>query len=222
MISLAVLALLAVATNVAHAGDAGQFVVELGALLNARIDPIVDPGNTADKGHAHTIFGANNFRNQLNTHAQITGAECTSAMIQADKSNYWIPTLFWINGNGEYEAAWLKGARAYYMIQDNTKTEPFPEGFRMISGTATTRTRSDKTVGISYNTPFANLAEYLPNNTNSGTTNLPAWQFTFKIQFPACGTGALDSPDHFSHMAWPLNANNQPDPQFGIKCPTSR
>ncbi|KAL1409789.1 hypothetical protein Q8F55_003786 [Vanrija albida] len=202
----------------------GQFAVDLTGLLNQRIDPIIDPGNVKDNGHLHTIFGANNFGNKLNTFAQMQKATCTTAVVQADKSNYWIPSLMFVNPDGTYEPTWFQGSRAYYMVTNLTQTEPFPEGLRMISGTAASRLPGPKTHGIHIDSTIFNgggnkaLGLNLPNPKYEDRG--PPDQIKLKIQFPGCGTGALDSPDHFSHMAWPLNGANQFDPQFGFKYPT--
>jgi hypothetical protein len=220
MILYSVLALLATSAKVVTAGT-GQFAIDISALLTARMDPIIDPGNDKDVGHVHTIFGASNFRSQPNTHDQMQAAKCTSAMVGADKSNYWVPTLFWKNPNNEYEAAYLQGARAYYVIGDSDKTEPFPDGLRMISGSAINRGRSEKSMGISFVTAESDIGPYLPNNTNTATGNTPSRQFAYHIRFPPCGTGELDSADHFSHMSW-LHDVNGPSAWGGDRCPDSK
>ncbi|KAL1410676.1 hypothetical protein Q8F55_004695 [Vanrija albida] len=220
MFTSSLYSVLAILATGAHVVSAGQFAVDLGALLTARIDPLVDPGNDRDIGHVHTVFGASNFRSQINTPDEMRAAKCTSAVTTADKSNYWVPTLFFKNPEGEYEAAYLQGARAYYNVNPNDKTEPFPDGLRMISGTGGNRAWTEKSIGVAFGTLEDRMGPYLPNNTNTKLGSTPSNQFQYHIRFPSCGNGELDSPDHFSHMAWQRD-HNGPTAWGGGSCPES-
>lgn len=84
----ALLSLLAILPLPASAVDLDHTrFVSIFPIVAGRIDPIVNPGKVA--GHVHTIYGANNVRDVLNTPAEYSRASCTSATISADKSLYW-------------------------------------------------------------------------------------------------------------------------------------
>jgi len=102
--------------------------------LVERSDPIVTPGEVS--GHVHSILGGNAFAQTMNN-GTAESSTCTTAKVTVDKSNYWIPRLFYHDkaantftnvGNG--------GLLAYYMQRhnDNEPIVAFPAGFRMVAG----------------------------------------------------------------------------------------
>lgn len=208
--------------------DGGLFHADLGPVAQGRIDPIVNPGRFA--AHAHTIFGASNFRNVLNTPAEQHNAGCTSASFSVDKSNYWIPTLYFINSAGKYEPVAARGGRAYYLIRGD-KNVAYPDGFRVVAGTANNRAVDDvRKAGVGYhcsehaNGP-AKFNLYLPNGT---FTSVGCEDMVTRVTFPSCGWAnqSLDSWDHSSHMTYPLNGPQGDglmyyDPFSGKDCPAS-
>ncbi|WOO80420.1 uncharacterized protein LOC62_03G003938 [Vanrija pseudolonga] len=208
--------------------DGGLFHADLGPVAQGRIDPIVNPGRFA--AHAHTIFGASNFRNVLNTPAEQHNAGCTSASFSVDKSNYWIPTLYFINSAGKYEPVQAHGGRAYYLIRGD-KNVAYPDGFRVVAGTANNRAADDvRKAGVGYhcsehaNGP-AKVNLYLPNGM---FTSVGCEDMVTRVTFPSCGWAnqSLDSWDHSSHMTYPLNGPQGDglmyyDPFSGKDCPAS-
>lgn len=87
----------------------------------------------------------------------------------------------------------LGGARIYYFTKA-TNIQPFPEGFRMISGTAMARNVSDtKSMGVMISCDHGLQTKFLPNATShpGGCSTI-----SMAIYFPSCGNGALDSTDH--------------------------
>jgi len=106
---------------------------------------------------------------------------------------------------------------ADYQSQGMQNLNPYPEGFRMIAGLATRRdVGSQATVGV--------RLEFDNGPTNLGNrffmNNTAPTSMRTRIFFPNCGLAnqALDSPDHFSHMAyalhgndWAVNGNRCPD-----------
>ncbi len=62
-----------------------------GALVTARMDPIVSPGGPS--GHVHAIQGGNAFALTM-TDDQALSSTCTSSLVKNDKSNYWTPSLY--------------------------------------------------------------------------------------------------------------------------------
>ncbi|KAJ6577584.1 hypothetical protein B0H19DRAFT_1120494 [Mycena capillaripes] len=169
-------------------------------ITTERIDPIVNSGKVS--GHVHTIAGGSNFRTTTNT-SYLRQSECTSSPIKEDKSNYWAPTLYFQWKNGSFTS--VTGSPVmYYLFSDTAGvTTPFPEDFRMLSGTPTLR---------SYNaSSYAQLAvTFLCLAFNGVTTKhneLPTGEcpsgIRAQINFPSCWDGVnSDSPDHKSHVAF--------------------
>lgn len=63
-----------------------------GALMEGRVDPIVNPG--VPSGHVHTIQGGNAFAMNMSENQALEQSTCTSSLIKNDKSNYWTPKLY--------------------------------------------------------------------------------------------------------------------------------
>jgi hypothetical protein len=174
-------------------------------VVQARIDPIIAPGSVG--GHVHNVYGASNFRTELNTFAESQNAECVSYSLQDDKSNYWAPMLYHIRPDGKYEPVTGGMARMYYKINGDD-VQPFPEGMRMITGRATDRNIWDERVkGLEFECSQGgnefSLNGWLPNGTSvpGGCDKL-----YLGISFPSCGWAnqSLDSWDHWSHLTWPV------------------
>ena len=103
-------------------------------LVNERLDPVVSPNALAS--HMHTVIGGSNFGAPCN-YADAIKSSCTSFPISIDKSNYWMPELYWINNNGSSFTPLGHPFRVYY-FRDNSSpndvTRPFPQGLRMLAG----------------------------------------------------------------------------------------
>lgn len=72
-----------------------------GRLMNERADPIVSPGAIA--GHVHQIAGGNAFDFDMDYDDTQTSA-CSSCPIKQDLSNYWTPSLYYMNQNGSFQS----------------------------------------------------------------------------------------------------------------------
>lgn len=156
-------------------------------------------------------------------------AECTTAAVTADKSNYWTPTLYYMHDNGTFEAMSPFNTRIYYFTTNETNMHPFPPGLRIVSGTAMSRDTSDiRMRGVELhcgNGAPDSFHPWLPNGTTfpNGCNDLHVG-----IRFPSCGlaSGALDSKNHFDHMTWPVQSLDYGDegPEYnpnGPLCPPS-
>lgn len=62
-----------------------------GFLTEGSLDPIVNPGGVS--AHDHGIMGGSNFGKTVNKE-DLLDSKCTTAKIANDKSNYWVPTLW--------------------------------------------------------------------------------------------------------------------------------
>ncbi|EJF58368.1 WSC-domain-containing protein [Dichomitus squalens LYAD-421 SS1] len=185
-------------------------------IVTTRLDPVISPN--AIGSHVHSIVGASRFQNVYDP-ADLVQSNCTTIPVQPDKSNYWadqntslftpIPTSFNI----------------YYLMRPGPMTESikaFPPGLRMVAGDPNRR---------SYNaSDFAQQAiSFVCLDFNADHSNDPDWDerpnffdhncpdgMRAQVFFPSCWDGVnLDSPDHTSHMAYPIQNYN------GGDCPDS-
>jgi hypothetical protein len=105
------------------------------SLVDAeRVDPIVSYGKIA--GHAHTVVGGNNF-SPISSAEDLSKSECTTCDVRADKSSYWVPTLYNYR-DGKYEKVRQIEMRAYYF--ENTGGMTWPKGFEAVFGDPKRRT----------------------------------------------------------------------------------
>ncbi|KAF3064392.1 hypothetical protein GL218_01852 [Daldinia childiae] len=102
-------------------------------LTEGPIDPVVNPGTEAT--HYHSIMGGSNFG--ISTKGDdLLSSECTTTTIKNDKSNYWVPSLFFQDPkDGSFEKVPLFYMNVYYFFEPTNSTiEPFPVGLKMLSG----------------------------------------------------------------------------------------
>ncbi|KAL7626013.1 hypothetical protein AAE478_002782 [Parahypoxylon ruwenzoriense] len=107
-------------------------------LTEGPMDPVVNPGEQAT--HYHSIMGGSNFG--ISTRGDdLLSSECTTATIKNDKSNYWVPTLFFQDPkDGTFEKVPLFYMNVYYFFEPTNSTiEPFPVGLKMLSGDSKAR-----------------------------------------------------------------------------------
>jgi hypothetical protein len=191
-------------------------------------DPLVFPGEPG-KSHLHVFFG-NTGTNAYSTAATIAGSgnsTCRGGI--ANRSAYWVPaTIDTRTGTpvkpaqaGMYYKNGYNGIRA-------DEIRPFPKGLRMIAGDAT----NSSTKG-----PWRFVCVY-PGGDNKEHREIPdcpvGSQLFQMVFFPQCWDGRnLDSPDHKSHMSYPVNRHcpeSHPVPipeitfniQYDVREPASR
>ncbi|KAI4213743.1 MAG: hypothetical protein LQ351_003709 [Letrouitia transgressa] len=104
-----------------------------GIIQSSRIDPVINPGSLSP--HAHKITGASNVDANSNFDS-LQKTKCTSCEVGADKSVYWTPILYYRHPNGSFEEVPNQGMAVYYEGRGDNRSaiQPFPPGFRMISG----------------------------------------------------------------------------------------
>ncbi|KAI9792686.1 MAG: hypothetical protein M1816_001785 [Peltula sp. TS41687] len=178
-------------------------------LVVERADPIISPGKVSS--HAHTILGGNGFGFNMDFQ-QARASTCSTCRVTADRSNYWVPSLYYQGQDGSFTSVkQVGGALIYYLHrtdpgQDEKTLVAFPEGFRMFAGDPTLRDYS------------ASVQQQAINFTCLGTTKeetlgLPNYNcpggLRAQVFFPSCWNGVdLDSPDHKSHIVYPTSANS--------------
>jgi hypothetical protein len=159
-------------------------------------DPIVFPG-LAGASHMHTFMG-NRTTNAASTTASLQGGT-TSCLAPGDKSGYWMPTMY----NGSQVVAPTGPQVIYYKtgVNDYTSVRPWPTGLRFVVGSPTATAAEFMAASVegwecgeSYHN--ADFPAYCPVGT----------QLNVRYQSPSCWNGLyLDTPDHKSHMAYPVN-----------------
>jgi len=167
-------------------------------------DPIVFP-NQPGASHEHTFMG-NTVTTGNTTTAASLDAGGTTCLAPGDKSGYWMPTMY----NGTQMILPTGPQVIYYKTNtiDYTSVQPFPVGLRFLVGSPTQSESQFQDLpgtvegwecGDSYyNWDF-------PTSCPAGT------QLNIRLQAPSCWNGLyLDTPDHKSHMAYPVNG----------RCPT--
>ena len=99
-------------------------------VQTARVDPILSFG--AVSGHVHKICGASSewptklgtslsvLTSHLDagpssTYTTLQNSSCSSCEIQADRSMYWTPQLYYHRGNGTVEEVRNEGMTVYYV-----------------------------------------------------------------------------------------------------------
>lgn len=73
------------------------WILDHSSLTQDRLDPIVEEGRVS--AHVHNIIGGSAFGATLDT-GRMAAAACSTAPVQADRSNYWVPQLYHRDANG--------------------------------------------------------------------------------------------------------------------------
>jgi hypothetical protein len=163
-------------------------------------DPIVFPG-LPGASHDHTFVG-NNTTNATSTLQSLlgAGAGATSCLNPDDLSAYWFPTAF--NGDTPVLSTWRQTIYYKSGILDYTKVVPFPQGLKFVVGSPAAtidefRTSPGAVEGFECGDSTFNWD--IPATCPAGT------QLNVRMQAPSCWDGLhLDTPDHKSHMAYPV------------------
>lgn len=150
---------------------------------------------------------------------------CTTAPVTVDKSNYWIPQLYYFNPTDQsYTMIPVSFLNTYYLDRPGVSgvVQAFPDGLRMIAGNGDRRT-------FDSSDPDDQAISYVCLDYTASHTGDPAWAqrnnffaqncpsgMRAQVNFPNCWDGVnLDSNDHHSHTAWPSGGVN------GGDCPSS-
>jgi uncharacterized protein DUF1996/carbohydrate binding protein with CBM6 domain len=163
---------------------------------HANDDPIVFPGQFG-ASHNHTFMGATTT-NAASTLASLKAGGTTCNPV-GDKSAYWVPTLY---QNGRAVDP-LGSVTVYYgsRLADPSKTQPFPEGFRMIVGDAKNQVDTPDHQGNHF---FCAGIGGEVGRTADGVMPVcaPTAVLNRQITFADCWDGVhLDSPDHKAHVS---------------------
>jgi hypothetical protein len=162
-------------------------------------DPIVKFGQFG-ASHIHQFIG-NFSANAASTQASLrTGrTNCDPA---TDKSPYWVPALY---KNGVHVPP--ESVIVYYQgITDPARAVAYPQGLKIVVGNPRA-TRPEENPHARWNCVPGGPSSTDFMNCPAGT------KLQTYLNFPTCWNGRdLDSPDHFSHMAFALGGVGAPCP----------
>jgi hypothetical protein len=164
---------------------------------NLNDDPIVFP-NMPGASHSHTFMG-NTTTNAATTLSTLQSGG-TACITPGDKTGYWMPTLL----NGDTAVQPVGRQVIYYKsgVIDYRSVRPFPPGLRYVVGSpAATIDDFRNSPGAVEGFECGDLSHNwdIPPNCVAGT------QLNVRMQAPSCWDGRhLDTPDHKSHMAYPV------------------
>jgi hypothetical protein len=190
----------------AHALEQSRavFSVKCDITHTAADDPIVFPGQPG-RSHLHAFFGNGSVDADTTTRSLVDAASsCHNGMGEVDKTGYWVPGLL-DGGRAVPGAPGEHRIDAYYtVLGKNLPVRPMPFGLRMVAGDAKA-TRPQPIAITSYDcVRFPSGGEI--TDRFSVMPTCPAGSYlSARIMFPSCWDGRnLDSPDHKSHMAYPV------------------
>jgi Domain of unknown function (DUF1996) len=161
-------------------------------------DPIIYP-NLPGASHMHSFFG-NSSANAFSTVQSLerSGGTCRPT---EDISSYWVPTFY--NNNTPVEPAIV----SFYYLGEGVRsdivarTESMPYGLRIVAGNSKATSPSENRLAR-----WSCLhAGHVPPSQDFVTCPSGTMIESY-LDFPQCWNGRdLDSPDHMSHMAYPVN-----------------
>ena len=196
-------------------------------IQTGRVDPIVSPGKVAS--HVHRIAGASSkcsllskwlFSKQSDlmldialdsTYHSLQSSNCTSCEIKKDLSAYWTPLLYYEHANGSFEEVHNGGMTVYYLGRGDNKAniQPFPPGFRMLSGNAAARSYNHTPVSSVKNArPYGDRVSFnclsdspLPETPELSRTDCNRG-LRAQVQFQSCWDGKHKYLADNSHVAY--------------------
>ena len=171
---------------------------------SAADDPIVFPGQPG-RAHLHDFFGNGSVDAATTTASLVNAASsCLNGMGEVDKASYWTPAL--LDGTRAVRGSPNEHRiDAYYAVLDKRlPLRPMPFGLRMIAGDGKATSPQPLDV-VHYNClRYPNGGQVTKNSASIPTCPQGSY-LSAKISFPGCWDGRnLDSPDHKSHMAYPV------------------
>ncbi|GAB5519825.1 MAG: DUF1996 domain-containing protein [Rhodothermales bacterium] len=202
-------------------------------------DPTVYPGQDG-AAHLHRFYGNTEVDAFTTMESIYTQGESTCQGNQLNLSGYWIPSLLapvynqqtgerQLDGNGD--PAWQvvpavvgnddEAHEVFYYsaaIDDLDAIQPIPPGLRMIAGNHMTMPGDEQETSI--------VRWHCQSWESNDATNprfsatIPTCEEPDRVRldifFPSCWDGVnLDSPDHKSHMAYPISSGGS------MTCPAS-
>ncbi|KAL9596944.1 MAG: hypothetical protein Q9219_005455 [cf. Caloplaca sp. 3 TL-2023] len=196
------------------------------ALVVESLDPLLNPGGQS--GHVHSVVGGSAFGPTMDF-ALTQTSKCTTFGVKADKSNYWMPAVYF-RKNGKFtlvpEASPKHKVYYKYGKGDNTpdlERSEFPQGFRMMAGDSNLRSDDG-----SFASGGNQLNWQCHGSGNQRATGFPKG-FTScsgnyigglaaTMRFPSCWNGQDFNPQApMAHMSYPTNRDGMAGCPEGFK-----
>ncbi|OLB82638.1 MAG: hypothetical protein AUI14_00330 [Actinobacteria bacterium 13_2_20CM_2_71_6] len=168
-------------------------------------DPIVLPGQPG-ASHLHTFFGntGTDAKSTADSIAHGGNGSCRGGII--NRTGYWVPTVI-DTRTGQPIAPDLIHVyyKSGYLLRPD-QIHPMPEGLRMVAGDS--KASSGQPHG-NWTCFDGGAGHDRTDQIHQCDANSP---LSMNIEFPQCWNGkTLDSPDHKSHMAYPIEGKGCPD-----------
>ncbi|KAL8988123.1 MAG: hypothetical protein Q9177_002754 [Variospora cf. flavescens] len=200
------------------------FIMDSSTLVIDSLDPLINPGGQS--AHVHSVSGGSAFAPSMDFGLTQT-SKCTTFPIIDDKSNYWMPAVYF-HKNGKFtrlrESVFKH--KIYYKYGTNANTpDPerteFPQGFRMMSGDSNLRS-DDGSLGSggSQLNWMCHGGGQKATGFPKGFTNCNGYLggLAASMRFPSCWNGQdfnKDAP--LAHMAFPINRDGMAGCPEGFK-----
>ncbi|WP_199547741.1 DUF1996 domain-containing protein [Streptomyces sp. N35] len=162
-------------------------------------DPIVYPQQPG-KSHDHTFMG-NTTTDAASTTASLSAAG-TKCLAPGDKSAYWMPTLL----DGDRPVLPIGPQVIYYKagVTDYTSVRPFPKGLRYVVGSPL-QSREEFRAHKGFVEGWECGDSFFNTDFPADCPEREDVQVNIRFQAPSCWDGKyLDTPNHQSHMAYPV------------------
>jgi hypothetical protein len=173
-------------------------------------DPIVYPGQP-NRSHLHAFFGNTDTDANSTTNSLLTTGNSTCDGGIANRSAYWVPALIdTATGAPVKPRTLIVYYKQGYSIRDSRLMNLVPLGLKMIAGNPANSVDVKATVPWTpspytwkcivpgHGSPVAE-GQQIPDCAQDS-------ELWMSVTFPQCWDGInLDSPDHRSHMSYPVN-----------------
>jgi hypothetical protein len=174
-----------------------EFLADCPASHRLPDDPIIFP-NLPGASHMHSFFGSVTTKASTTVNDLINAnSNCNPSI---DKSAYWIPTFY------QNDVPVEPTTGVFYYLGEGVsdaliaQTQPFPLGLRIVAGNAKATGPEDNTISR-----WSCLGAGEVNPSHDFVTCPAGSMLESYLDFPHCWDGKnLDSPDHKSHMAYPV------------------
>jgi hypothetical protein len=198
--ALAVLVGCLTPTFAVNNGRVPEFIISCPFSHRAADDPIEFPGQPGGSDYTYDFFG--NTTTNANSTLSSLLAGPTTCDFAPDTAAYYSPTVF---DNGKPLTP-LKATIYYRNVGSDISTmQVFPSGFQMVGGNDDNSTHAAP--GKMTGWACRNKGGLKGVWTQAVPSCASDQDLVFRVQFPECWDGQLDSADHRSHVARILRAN---------------
>jgi hypothetical protein len=175
-------------------------------------DPIVYPGQPG-AAHLHVFFGntGTNYASTADSLLNTGNGTCRGGI--ANRSAYWVPAMLDARGGLVVPQSAIVYYKRGYLLKAPIVINTPPSGLRIVAGDAHRTTPDGRRTYFDCVSPGSTVrTNYIPT--------CPAGAYMLAtVVFPQCWDGVnLDSADHKSHMAYPVQKQTTP---YTWSCPAT-